>query len=161
MIRRIVAVRSSLSTPWSWNSWRVVIRSVPLPIVRASSSQARYWSAVELAADDPHPDHELVGLLLPLLLELGAEVAIVLLVRAVELEDRRGVFAEVRSGRCRARRPRYVFRYWLASLIASTLLGFGPLPGAVAPSASSLARAISWRSPTVGSAAAHAMFTFW
>ena len=26
LIRRIVAARSSLSTPWSWNSWRVVIR---------------------------------------------------------------------------------------------------------------------------------------
>ena len=33
------ASRSSLRTPWSWNSCRVVIRSVPLPTVRASSSQ--------------------------------------------------------------------------------------------------------------------------
>ena len=73
-----------------------MIRSVPLPTVRASWSQARYWSARQLAADDPDPDHELVGLLLALLLQLRAEVAVVLLVRPVELEDGRGVLGEMR-----------------------------------------------------------------
>ena len=55
---------------------------------------------VELAAGHPDPDHELVRLLLALALQQRAEVAVVLLVRAVELEHGRGVFAEVRSRRC-------------------------------------------------------------
>ncbi len=42
LIRRIVVLRSSFKTPWSWNSCRVVIRRLPLPMVRARWSQARY-----------------------------------------------------------------------------------------------------------------------
>ena len=82
----------------------------------------------ELPAHDPDPDHELVGLLLLLALELRAEVAVVLLVRPVELEDRRRVLAEVRLGRCSISSATNVLRYSLAILIASTLLGFGPGP---------------------------------
>ena len=96
LIRRIVAFRSSFRTPWSWNSCRVVIRKLPLPIVWARWSQARYWSARQPAADDPDPDHELVGLLLALFLQLRPHVAVVLLVGPVELEDGGGVLGEVR-----------------------------------------------------------------
>ena len=39
-------------------------------------------------AHDPHPHHELVGFFLAFLLERTAQVAIVLLVRAVKLQDR-------------------------------------------------------------------------
>ncbi len=46
------------------------------------------------AADDPHADHELIGLVLVLLLQLGAAIAIVLLVGAVELEDPGSVLTE-------------------------------------------------------------------
>ena len=49
----------------------------------------------QLTSDDPHPHHELVGLVFFLFLELGAEVAVVLLVRPVKLEDRSGILAEM------------------------------------------------------------------
>ena len=74
--------------------------------VWARWSQARYWSARQPAADDPDPHHELVGRLLALFLQLPAEVAIVLLVGPVELEDGGGILAEVRRAVMRPRRPR-------------------------------------------------------
>ena len=47
-------------------------------------------------AHDPHSNHELERFFLAFLLERTAKVAVVLLVGAVEFQDRRGVFAEMR-----------------------------------------------------------------
>ncbi len=49
----------------------------------------------QLPAHNPHPHHQLVGFLLLFALQPGAQVAVVLLVGAVELEDGRGVVAEM------------------------------------------------------------------
>ena len=48
-----------------------------------------------LAAGHGDPDHELEGLFLPLALHLGADIAVILLVGPMELEDGRGVLGEV------------------------------------------------------------------
>ncbi len=52
---------------------------------------------VQLAADDPDPNHELVGRLLAFFFQLLADVAIVLLIGPVKLEDGGGIFAEMRG----------------------------------------------------------------
>ena len=75
----------------------MVIRSVPLPSVWARWSQARILGGGQLATDDPDPHHELVGCFFAFFLQLLSHVAIVLLIRAVELEDGRGIVAEMRG----------------------------------------------------------------
>src|SRR4051794_31489671 len=49
----------------------------------------------QLSPHDPDADHELVGLVFSLAFQLGAHVAVVLLVRTMELEDRARLFTEV------------------------------------------------------------------
>ena len=49
----------------------------------------------QLPAHNPHAHHQLVGFVLLFALELSAQVAVVLLIRAVEFENGRGVLAEM------------------------------------------------------------------
>ena len=76
----------------------------------------------------------------PSLLELGAQVAVVLLVRAVELEDRSPRPRVKCDGPLSSSSATNVLRYSLAILIASTLLGFGLFAQPSGPSSSSLVR---------------------
>ena len=83
-------------TPWSWNSCRVVIRKRAVADLLGEHGAGQVLrGGGQLAARHADPDHELIRLVLPLFLQEGADVAVVLLVRAVELQDGRGVLADV------------------------------------------------------------------
>ena len=109
----IVVLRSFLITPCSWKAWRVVRRSVPRAVgARELRSAPATASGVHDAAGQARADHEAVGRLELLMLALGAQVAIVLHVAAVELDELRVGLADragqriVRGSRpaCRAGR---------------------------------------------------------
>ncbi len=73
--------------PWNWNAWRVVSLIVPLAYWLASRSVSQPLGGRGHAARHPDADHERVGLFQLVLAALGAQVTVVLLIGAVELEQ--------------------------------------------------------------------------
>ena len=70
--------------PWNCTVSRVVRRIVPLARSSASFSTASHCVGRQDAGRHPHPHHEAERLLHPLLAAFGAQVAVVLLIEAVE-----------------------------------------------------------------------------
>ncbi len=85
----MVCLRSFLMTPCTWKAWRVVMRKVPVAWVRARLDNASHCFGCHHAARQARADHEAVGRLEFLVLTLGAQVAVVLHVAAVELDELR------------------------------------------------------------------------
>ena len=85
----IEAFSSVLNTPWIWKAWRVVRRRLPLPKRRASADSASHCDGRANAAGQARARHEAVRGLELLQAPFLAQVAVVLQVGAVELDQRR------------------------------------------------------------------------
>ena len=73
--------------PWNWIVWRVVRRSVPLPRSRAMRLCRQPLTRRQNTARNTHPRHEDERLLHLLAHALGAQVAVVLHVDAMEFRQ--------------------------------------------------------------------------
>ena len=87
LIACMVRLRLLLITPWNWKAWRVVEPQRAVGVVGRDPVERQPLRRRADAARHAHPHHEAVGLLELLLAPLRAQVAIVLLVGAVELGE--------------------------------------------------------------------------
>ncbi len=88
LIAAMPGLSSRLMTPCHWNVWRDVMRNVPLACSRAIASKASHCAGVTTPPGSrPRPDHEGIGRFEFLSPPLVAQVAVVLLVGAVEFEQ--------------------------------------------------------------------------
>ena len=87
LISLMVRLRLLLMMPWNWNAWRVVSLMVPLANCVARRSVSSHCARSGHAARHADADHERIGLFQLVLAAVGAQVAVVLLIGAVELEQ--------------------------------------------------------------------------
>ena len=83
----IVWRRFHLITPWNWNDCRVVRRSCAVGVLMGQGVQVEPLPRRDDAAGGADADHEVEGRLQPLPRPLLADVAVVLHVGAVELQQ--------------------------------------------------------------------------
>ena len=120
-LRVLMSWRSSpLWTKWNWRSWRVVMRRRAVGHLAGQVVGRQPLLGAQDTAGEAGAHHARVGQLLAGGGAGPALVAVVLLVGAVELEQRGGVGAELARRARSARRASVPRRWWLEVLMSST-----------------------------------------